>query len=86
MALTGPKTDTWLVKTFGLFIAAVGAAQVGSRHPEARDVSARVGIASAVSLAAADIWFVARRRIAPIYLADAAVELVLAALVVRRRR
>jgi hypothetical protein len=73
MAVTGRKRDTWLVQTFGALIAAVGTAMLASR----RDASAPRGVGSAVglALAGAEAVFVARRRIRPIYLADAALEL-----------
>jgi hypothetical protein len=78
--VTGPKADRWLAQTVGVLVATIGAAigLAGARRtltPELR----LLALASAVGLAGVDLVFVARRRIAPIYLADAAVELVLAA-------
>ena len=75
-AVTGPKREWWLVQTVGLLVTVVGgallaAARRGATSPEV------VGIAagSAASLAAIDVVYVARGRIAPSYLADAAVQL-----------
>ena len=75
-AVTGRKREWWLVQTVGLLVTAVGgallvAARRGSTSPEV------VGIAAggAASLAAIDVVYVARGRIAPSYLADAAVQL-----------
>jgi hypothetical protein len=75
-AVTGPKTEWWLVQTVGLLVTVVGGALLvsarrGSTSPEV------VGIAagSAASLAGIDIVYVARGRIAPSYLADAAVQI-----------
>ena len=77
MAVTGPKREGWLVQTFGLFLAAFGAGLLPAR-PSERPAQVRLAVLGAASLAAADAYFVARRRISPIYLADAAVEMLLA--------
>ena len=79
-ALTGPKTDDWLVQTVGALLATFGAALAlaGLRHrltPEWRLLAAGF----ALVLALVDIVFVIRDVISPIYLADAALELPLAA-------
>ena len=67
LAVTGPKTDTWLVKTVGGLIAAVGLALLV-------DESKTLAIASAAALGAADAYFAGTGRISKVYLADAAVE------------
>jgi len=82
VAVTGPKHDTWLVQVFGAFIAAVGFSAI--LHRNAGPASAGVGLSTALVLAAGDVFFVARRRIAPTYLLDAVVEVVLAAGLARR--
>lgn len=79
MAVTGPKTDTWLVQTVGGLLAVIGAglllaARRGAVSPEVRFIAA----ASALVLVAIDVIFVWREVIGPIYLADAAVELAIA--------
>lgn len=71
-ALTGPKTDRWLVKTVGVLVTVIGAvlALAGARRritPEIR----LLAIGAGAGLAAIDIIYVARRRIAPVYLLDA---------------
>ena len=74
--LTGPKTDFWLAQTVGATVVAIGvglAHAATSRRPVARELRT-VAIGSAVGLALVDLIFVARRRIPPIYLADAAAE------------
>ena len=81
MAVTGPKTDIWLVKTVGVLIAVIGGVLLVSGswgHPAPEAMILAVG--SALGLTAIDVWYVARRVIPPIYLLDAAVELVLVAL------
>lgn len=73
--LTGGKTDDWLVKTTGGLIAAAGAALVTcSRSPGSDGAARTLGLTSSAVLGAADVIYVARRRISPVYLVDAAVE------------
>jgi hypothetical protein len=79
-AITGPKSEWWLVQTLGgvVFVLGAGFASAAARRrvtPEIRGLA----IGSAVALAASDVWFVSRGRIAPVYLADAAVEAALVA-------
>ena len=74
-ALTGPKPEWWLVKTVGACVAvagaAVAAAAVNDRiTPEIEAVA----LGTAASLGAIDVWYVAKGRIKPTYLLDAAVE------------
>ena len=75
-AVTGPKREWWLVQTVGALVTVVGAA-TASAAARRRITPEIVALAagSAASLAAIDIVHVARRRIAPAYLLDAAVEL-----------
>jgi hypothetical protein len=78
MAVTGPKTDLWLVYTVGSLIAVVGAvllmaARSGRVTPEV----AFLAVGSALALTAIDVIFVTRKVIDPIYLADAAAEVLL---------
>jgi hypothetical protein len=74
--VTGPKADYWLVETVGVTVASIG---LGLAHallrrrpvpPELRSVA----VAAAAGLGVVDTVYVARRRISPVYLADAAVE------------
>ena len=79
LVVTGPKTDTWLVKTFGVLVAAVGGALLVAAARREWSPSIRLlGASAAAGLAASEVLFVARGRISPVYLADAAVESVLA--------
>lgn len=74
--LTGPKADFWLAQTVGATVTAIGvglAHAATRRRPVAQELRT-VAIGSAVGLALVDLVFVARRRIAPVYLADAAAE------------
>jgi hypothetical protein len=85
-AVTGPKREDWLVQTFGAVLAVVGAglAAAAARDritPEIRLIAA----GCAATLAAADVVFVAKRRISPVYLLDAVAEVGLAASWLRPR-
>ncbi|HEU0053982.1 MAG TPA: hypothetical protein VFQ39_12440 [Longimicrobium sp.] len=78
-AVTGPKREGWLVKTAGVLIAAVGATLLlaARRRPVAAEARL-LGVSSAAGLAVIELWYAGiRRRIAPVYLADAAAELAL---------
>ncbi len=73
-AVTGHKRDAWLVRTMGALIASVGVALfVGARERRARSLKI-LGIASAGTLAAADLYYVATGEVSRVYLADAAAE------------
>lgn len=76
MAITGRKTDLWLVKTAGVLITAIGstlgvAGLRGKTTPEIR----LLAIGSALGLTGIDIVYVAKKQISPIYLLDAVAEL-----------
>lgn len=80
-AVSGPKTDDWLVKTVGVQVAVVGvvlllAGYDGRISPEV----VVLAVGSALGLTGIDLWYVGRGVIPRIYLLDAAVELVLVAL------
>jgi hypothetical protein len=75
-AVTGPKTDRWLVKTVGALVAVSGAAMTsaglrGRITPETR----LLAMASSLALAVVDIVYARKRRISRIYLLDAAAEI-----------
>ena len=85
-AVTGPKRDYWLVRTVGLLAAAIGATLLsGTRRDEPSPETALLGLAAGASFTAVDLVYVARRRISPVYLGDAAVHGVLAALALDHR-
>ena len=87
-AITGPKVDFWLVRTVGAVLTVVGialalAGRQGRDTPEVRVLA----LGSAAALTAVDVVYVARGRIRPTYLLDAAAEvgLVVGWLLLRRR-
>jgi hypothetical protein len=73
--VTGPKVDRWLVQTVGVLVLAVGASLglAGARRRVTPEL-ALLAAGSAAGLAAIDVVYVARRRIAPVYLLDALAE------------
>jgi len=87
-AVTGPKTEWWLVQTVGAVVTAVGAALLsGARSGRITPELRGLGAGCAAALAAIDTVYVARRRIAPTYLLDAAAQIAaLTALAARARR
>jgi hypothetical protein len=74
--VTGPKTDWWLVKTVGLVITAAGGSMLvaGAKRRTTPEV-ALLAIGAAAGLTAIDIGYVAKNRISPVYLLDAAAEM-----------
>jgi ABC-type cobalamin transport system permease subunit len=86
-ALTGPKREWWLVQTVGAIVAVIGGALLSAaRRRRASPELLGVAAGSAASLAAIDVVYVAKRRIAPTYLVDAAIELALIGALARALR
>jgi len=75
LAVTGPKTDLWLVQTVAALILVIGVVLcvAGYRRQAVPEVWT-LALGSAVALLLVDVIFVFQRRIPPIYLLDAAVE------------
>jgi energy-converting hydrogenase Eha subunit E len=80
-AVTGPKTDDWLVRMVGLLAAAIGATlAVGAARNQVRALEVVfLAVAAALAFAGIDLWYGLSGRISPIYLADAVIELALVA-------
>lgn len=76
--VTGPKIDHWLVKTVGVLVSVIGGVLImaGLRRRVTPEVKL-LAVGSAAGFTAIDTVYVARRRISPIYLADALAELCL---------
>jgi hypothetical protein len=74
-AVTGPKTDRWLVKTVGALVTATGASlALAARRRTLPPELALVAAGNAAALAVVDAVYVRKGRISPIYLLDAVVE------------
>jgi hypothetical protein len=75
-AVTGPKTDVWLVKTVGVLIIPIGLALIaGRKKPEFPIVL--LATASAAGFAGIDIYYSLSGTIKWIYLLDAAAQIML---------
>jgi hypothetical protein len=90
-AVTGPKTDDWLVQTIGVLAAVIGATLiVGSRRRPPNGETTTLSILSASGFALVDTIFVLQGVIDSIYLVDAGAQAIilaaLAASAVLRRR
>jgi hypothetical protein len=87
-AVTGPKTDDWLVHMVGLLAAAIGVALgTAADRREVGSAAVRVlAIGSAAAFAAIDLWYGLSGRISAIYLADAAVQILLIVLLLAASR
>src|SRR5690242_16580200 len=78
LAVTGPKTDLWLVRTVGLLVTAIGVAiGVGALRNELTMPLVVLAVGAAAGLCAIDVIYTVRRVISPIYLADAVAEVTL---------
>lgn len=77
MAVTGPKTDDWLVKTVGVLVTAIGIVLITSVWRRTLSLeTCLLAVLSAAGLATIDIYYAGVvERIWKVYLADAAPEL-----------
>jgi len=79
-AVTGPKTDVWLVKTVGLLVTVIALTLLSAALRRRTTAETRVlGGGAAAVLAGVDIIYSVSGVISEIYLADAAVELAIVA-------
>ena len=75
-SVTGPKVDDWLVRMVGLLVLVIGGTLIlGTRGPGPVLEVVALAAGSAAAFAAIDLWYGLSGRIAPVYLADAAVQL-----------
>lgn len=74
-AVTGPKTDKWLVRTVGVLVGVIGGVLISAaaRNKVTGEIAA-LGVGTAAGLGAVDTVYAAKGRIAPVYFLDAAVE------------
>lgn len=86
LAVTGPKSEIWLLKTFSALITAVGVALGrASVEPSPPPSAWTLAVGSAAALGGADVWYVLKHRISPVYLLDAVIQGLLIATMVRSR-
>jgi hypothetical protein len=84
--VTGPKREHWLVRTVGALVCAIAASlAVGARSADPGPATEVLAGGSALALGTIDVVYVARGRISPVYLADAAAQGALLAGLARAR-
>lgn len=77
-AVSGPKTDKWLVRTVSGLLITIGLEQLrAATRPGSDDSARRLGIGTAATLAAIDLIYVGKGRISKLYLLDAVVEMLI---------
>ena len=80
-AVTGPKTDDWLVYTVGLLLAVIGGVLLAAARRRAVDGAiVALAVGAALALTAVEVVHVFNGTISRVYLLDAAVEVTIAAL------
>lgn len=74
-AITGPKVDGWLVKMVGALVTVVGGVlfMAGLRRRVTSEITV-LAVGNALAFMGIDITYAARKRISPIYLADAVLQ------------
>lgn len=91
-SVTGPKTDDWLVHMVGALAVAIGFTLLSGARGRGVERKVRrevifLSVVTAVAFAAVDVVYVLNRTIQPIYLGDAAIEvLILLGVFVGRRK
>src|SRR5829696_6310753 len=71
MAVTGPKTDIWLVKTVGVLITAISICFYAAWQTTIELSIILLAVSAALFLLCIDIYYAGKRVISPIYLVDA---------------
>lgn len=76
--VTGKKKDMWLVKTVALLLGVIGVVigRAGMKERITPEI-VQLAVGSSASLTVIDVVNVARRRISPVYLLDAAANVTL---------
>lgn len=77
LAITGPKEDLWLVETVGVLVIAIGVALLFARPDPFPIPIVLMAIVSTSGLAAIEVIYVTREVILPVYLADAAIQVII---------
>lgn len=80
MAITGGKTDIWLVKMVGLLSVATGLALVANSRNQQT-----LGFATAIAFAAIDLNYSFNGTISPVYLFDAVFQFIFMIILISRK-
>lgn len=75
MAVTGKKTDTWLVRMVGSLASTIGIALLLAVSEPLQSSTVALAVGSGVAFLTVDVVYVLRRTIGLIYLVDAGVEI-----------
>ena len=87
MAVTGPKTDLWLVQTVGALALVIGLALLAiPKSARTSRYALTLGLTAAAAFAFVDFYFSLSGVIAPIYQADGAVQVLLMLLTILFRK
>src|SRR5690606_21090580 len=76
MIVTGPKADTWLVKTVGALLIPVGVTMLSYLSRPIDRPLFILATGTAVSFAVIDLYYSLNDVISDVYMADAAIELI----------
>ena len=76
IAVTGPKTDIWLVKTVGALLIPVSLSMLSSLRDKSLTPAIILGAGTAISFICIDLYYALSDVISNIYLADAAIEFI----------
>jgi hypothetical protein len=79
MDVSGYKTDIWLVKMVGLLTVAIAVTILLNYRKEKR-ITTQLGVLSALAYVIIDVYYSLAGVISKIYLADAAIEIIIIAL------
>jgi hypothetical protein len=84
-AITGPKTEVWLVKTVGLLLVIIGFVLIiAAYRGRIRLEMAILGIGSALALIVIEFVYVTTGVISPVYLLDSIIQILLVVGWIRR--
>jgi hypothetical protein len=79
MAVTGPKSDVWLVKTVSVILLAIAVALISFLFVKTDPLPAiLLGLLTSAGLAAIDFYYSGREVISPVYALDGIAEAVFA--------
>ena len=78
MAVTGPKTDVWLVKTVSVLIIPIGVSLwVAAQKKRIGSETLLLAVGTALGLTIIDVYYSLNGRIRDVYLLDAVVEVII---------
>jgi hypothetical protein len=77
MAVTGPKTDLWLVKTVSVLFICIGLSFLAAHlKPANSSAGTLLSVSTALAISGIDLYYALHGIISAVYIIDAAVQLV----------